>query len=97
MTQEDLEGANMVVIFGSSFILMLVMIFGMVPALLMAHDDISVGYGAFHGARFGLFFSAASIGINYLYQRKSIKLWLIDASYQVALLAIGGAILAAMN
>ncbi len=97
MSQEDLEGANMAVIFGSSFVLMLVMMVGMVPALLMGHDDISVGHGAFHGALFGLFFAAASMGINYLYQRKSLKLWFIDASYQVALLAIGGAVIAAMN
>ena len=89
MTDADIQGGNMVLIFGSSF--------GMVPALLMAHESISVGHGAFHGALFGLFFAATSMGINYLYQRSSFKLWLIDASYQVALLTVGGAILAAMN
>jgi len=97
MSDADIQGGNMVLIFGSSFVLMLVMMFGMVPALLMAHENISVSHGAFHGALFGLFFAATSMGINYLYQRSSFKLWLIDASYQVALLAIGGAILAAMN
>ncbi len=97
MSDEDLKGANMPLIFGSSFVLMCVMMFGMVPALLMAHDNISVGHGAFHGALFGVFFAATSMGINYLYQRRSIKLWLIDGIYQIALLAIGGAVLAAMN
>lgn len=97
MTDDDLKGANMPLIFGTSFVLMCIMMFGMVPALLMAHDNISVSHGAFHGALFGVFFALTSMGINYLYQRRSIKLWLIDGLYQVALLAMGGAVLAAMN
>ena len=97
MSDEDVQGGNMPLIFGTSFVLMCVMMFGMVPALLMAHDNISVAHGAFHGALFGAFFAATAIGINCLYQRKSIKLWLIDGVYQILLLAVGGAVLAAMN
>ncbi len=97
MTDEDVQGGNMPLIFGTSFILMCVMMFGMTPALLLGHENITVVHGAFHGALFGVFFAAAAMGINYLYQRKSIKLWLIDGIYQILLLAIGGAVIAAMN
>lgn len=94
MTDDDLQGANMAVIFGSSFILMCVMMFGLVPILIFGHDNISITHGAFHGALIGILFAGTSMGINYLYQRKSFKLWLIDASYQILFLAIGGAIIA---
>ncbi len=97
MSDEDLKGANMPLIFGTSFVLMCVMMFGMVPALLMGHENISIPHGAFHGALFGVFFAATSMGINYLYQRRSITLWLIDGIYQILLLAAGGAIIAWMN
>jgi anti-sigma-K factor RskA len=40
---------------------------------------------------------ATSAGINYLYQQKSLKLWLIDAGYQVIFLGIFGAIMGAWH
>jgi hypothetical protein len=53
--------------------------------------------GAIHGLYIGIFFVAMSMGINYLYQRKSIKLWLIDAGYQIAFLGIQGMIIGAWH
>ncbi|MFT4599117.1 MAG: hypothetical protein ACI9WM_001369, partial [Arenicella sp.] len=35
--------------------------------------------------------------IHYLYQKKSLKLFLIDASYIVALLALSGGVMAALH
>lgn len=54
-------------------------------------------HGAFHGMIFGLFFAATSTAINYLYQRKSLKLYLIDATYQVAFLALSGGVMAMLK
>ena len=92
-TDEYLKKGNMPLIFGSSLILMIIMAFGVVP-VIKAHPEITWSHGFFHGAMIGLLFAAASMGINYLYQRKSIKLFLIDASYQVLFLGIAGMILA---
>ena len=40
---------------------------------------------------FGAFIMAPTVGINYLYQRKSLKLWLIDAGHFVfGMAAMGG-------
>jgi hypothetical protein len=44
----------------------------------------------------GVMFAAASMGINYLYQRRSLKLYLIDALYQVLGLALAGGVLGYM-
>ena len=54
-------------------------------------------HGAFHGAMAGLFYCATSTAINYLYQRKSLKLYFIDASYQVLFLALSGGVMALLK
>ncbi len=93
ITDEEAQKGNMPLIFGTSALLMMIMMFGM-TRVIQAHQEINFVHGAFHGMMIGLFFAACSMGINYLYQRKSIKLWLIDAGYQVAFLALGGGIMA---
>lgn len=96
MTDEDFKQGNLGVIFGSSFVLMCVMMYGLSFAIA-AHPEITWTHGIFHGVMVGIMFAAASMGINYLYQRRSITLWLIDAGYQVLFLGVGGAIMAAMG
>jgi len=44
----------------------------------------------------GAYFLAAGMGINYLYQRRSMKLFLIDAAYQILMVTAMGAVLGAM-
>ncbi|MDP1623607.1 MAG: DUF1761 domain-containing protein [Bacteroidales bacterium] len=96
ITKDSLEGVNMALIFGSSFILMLLMNFGL-AVILQGHagSDVSLFSGALYGFLIGVFFVATSIGINILYQRKSFTLWAIDAGYQVLFLTVAGAILGA--
>ncbi|MBK7109645.1 MAG: DUF1761 domain-containing protein [Bacteroidetes bacterium] len=93
LTNDDLKNANMFQIFGSSFVLMLVMIIGLAVLLGMTAHSTSFMSGFTFGLWIGVFFNAASYGINMLYQRKSLKLWLIDSSYQILFLAISGGIL----
>ena len=94
MTDEKAKGANMAVTMGSSFLLMVVMAFGL-AILIQGHEGDGVEWlsGLYHGLVVGLLFIGASIGINYLYQLKSFKLWLIDAMYQIICLGIAGVIL----
>lgn len=93
-TEEYLKEGNAPLIFGSALIMMLIMVFGMVP-IMHAHTDLTIMHGAFHGLMIGLFFIAPSMGINYLFQRRPLKLWFIDALYQVLGMALAGAIYAA--
>ena len=93
-TDEYLKKANMVQIFGTSFVMMLVMALGL--AWLMKYSpEISPVSGLVFGLTVGMLFSATSIAINYLYQRKSLVLWLIDTAYQVLFMGISGAIIGA--
>lgn len=94
-TQKDLEGANMAMIFGGSFVMILIMALGM-GMLLQGHypvELINAKVGIFHGLYIGIAFVGTSTAINYFYQRKSLKLWAIDAFYQIVFLIVQGAIL----
>ena len=95
-TDEYLQSGNMGKIFGFSFVLMLVMAFGM-GMLLQGHGENEINWfsGLIHGLVVGVAFVGTSMGINYLYQRKSIKLWAIDTCYQIIFLTIMGIILGA--
>ena len=97
-TPEQMKGSNMARIFGTTLVLTFVMACGM-AMLLRAHDMSSMTW--MRGLRFGLFVGVAlvgaSMGINYLYQRKSFTLWAIDAGYQIAFLGLIGTILGAWH
>lgn len=96
LSDKDIKEANMFVIFGTSFLLMLVMAIGL-SVLLNALNPNGLNWltGLKNGLFVGLFFIATSYGVNILYQRKSFKLWLIDSGYQVLLLGIMGLIIGA--
>ncbi len=81
-----------------SFLLMTLMSFGM-ALLITGHADSNVDWlsGLYHGATMGVLFTGAATGINYLYQQKPFKLWLIDAFYVILFLSAQGAIIGAWH
>jgi hypothetical protein len=95
LSDKDATEGNMLVIFGTSFVFMLIMSLGL--ALFLQFFDpatLNFGFGALMGTLVGIFYSMTSVGINVMYQRKSMRLFLIDAGYQVLYLALVGGILA---
>lgn len=96
LKDDDLKNVNMALTFGLSFVLMFIMVFGM-SLMLGFHKpgDICWLNGLYLGLFTGIFFAITTIGINYLYQRRSVVLWLIDGIYIVLGLAIAGTILGA--
>ena len=93
LSDEEIKKGSMPMIFGLSLILMIAMAFGLSPLIEAHGDTITMVHGFYHGCMIGLFFAATSMGINYLYQRRSLKLFAIDALYQVLFLGISGAVL----
>lgn len=89
-TQEDLRNSNMAKIFGGSFFLSLVISF--ILALFLGADRDAMS-GAMAGFMAGIFWVAAAMGITYLFERKSLKLFLINAGYHVVTFTIMGLIL----
>ena len=94
LSDEKLKSANMALIFGTSFLIMLLMVWAL-NFVINSHkpENVNLGMGLHYGLFTGFFFSMMTIGINYLYQRKSIVLWLIDGVYVVLGMGIAGMIL----
>lgn len=97
-TDEYLKQGNVTKIFGITFIIILIMAFGL-AMIIQGHTDADNTWksGLIIGLTTGLFFVGTSTGINYLYQRKSFTLWCIDAFYQIVFLSIMGMILGAWH
>jgi hypothetical protein len=92
-SEETLKGGNMAVIFGGAFVLNLLAAWAM--AALMG--DMNVTVAALHGLGIGLCWVAASLGVNYLFERRPLGLWLINAGYFVLQFTIMGVIVGAFN
>lgn len=89
--EEDLKKVNMVKIYSTSFVLALVIAFNL-AAFIGSNADLLFGLSA--GAAVGIGWVAASFGITYLFEQKSIQLFLINAGYQAVTYIVMGGLLA---
>ncbi|MDX1477408.1 MAG: DUF1761 domain-containing protein [Saprospiraceae bacterium] len=85
---------NVLAMFGPAFILICVI--GLVMAAFKPEEISGWSDGALMGSILGLGLVATSLGINYLFARRSMTLFLIDAGYLVLTLTIFGALIAAL-
>jgi hypothetical protein len=88
--EETLRNSNMAKIFGGAFILSLIISFVLALFLGPERDALT---GTLAGFMAGLFWVATAMGITYLFERKSMKLFLINAGYHVITFTIIGLIL----
>ena len=96
MTDDDFKNGNLGLIYGLSVVMMVLMTYGL-SIVLNYHETLTPTHAAFHGVLIAVFYSVPAISINYLYQRRPLKLWLIDALYQVLGLALAGAVYALIS
>lgn len=94
ITDEQLKNANMGKIFGLAFILCLLAAW-MFATFLGPRPSLALGFGA--GFSAGLFWVAASFGINYLFERRSFKLFLINGGYHTVQFTIIGGVISLLS
>lgn len=88
--EEEMKQTNMKRIFGGAFILNVIIAFNLAAFL---GDKQDWGWGMTAGALAGIGWVAAAFGVVYLFERKSVKLFLINAGYQAFVFIVMGAIL----
>lgn len=97
LSEEDTQ-SNMGRTHGLAFLMMAVIAFGINYVInLHALEEQTFVHGAFHGVLAAALYCLPAVTINYLYQRKSFKLWLIDSGYLLAFCALAGGVMAAIN
>lgn len=92
VTEEKQRQSSMGRIFGLAAVANLIMAFNL-AAFIGAKG--SLGFGLFAGLATGLGWVAMSMAVNDLFERRSLRLWLINAGYNVVAYTVMGGILGA--
>ncbi len=86
------QRGGMARIFGGSFVLALIMAFNLAAFI---GPKASLSFGLFAGAAAGFGWVALAFGVTYLFERKSLRLFFINAGYHAVAFTLMGAILGA--
>ena len=92
LSDEQLKNSNMALIFGGSFALALI---ASASFAVFLGPEVDAMTGALYGLTAGLCWVTASFGINYLFERKSLMLFLINGGYHTLQFTLIGLILGA--
>jgi len=92
LTEEQLQGANFGMIFGSSLVMSFI---AMLFLAVFIGPNATVFIGALHGAIIAGIFIGTSLATNYLFSQRSLKLFLIDAGYDLVRYTLAGSVLGA--
>lgn len=90
LSDDTLKAANPAVTFGGSFVLSLIA--AAVFAMFLGPDP-GLGFAVGAGVAAGLGWVATSFGINYLFERKSLPLFLINGGFHTLQFTLFGLIL----
>jgi hypothetical protein len=93
-TDESMKNASMLKIFGLSFLLM---IFAAFNLAMFVGKDAGSGFGAMAGFLAGLGWVFTFMGVIFLFERKSLVLFLINACYSVVSLTVMGLIIGSIQ
>ena len=85
MTEEKARSANMAKIYGTVFVLNLV---AATSLAMFVGPQSDWRFGLFAGFMTGLTFVAVAFGITYLFEQRSLKLWLINSGYQTLFFSV---------
>ena len=94
LSEADLAGANMGLIYGTAFLLSLIA--AAVFAMFLGRG-MPLGPAVAAGASAGVCWVAASFGISYLFERRGIAHWLINGGYHAIQFTLFGLILGLMQ
>jgi hypothetical protein len=94
LSDEEVRGGNKALMFGGAFVLAFVTsaVFAM---FLGPKATLAMGTGA--GFAAGLGWVSTSLGVIYIFERRPLRLWLINGGYQTLQFTIIGAILGAWH
>ena len=93
LSDEQIRSANRARIFGLSFVLCLV---AAIAFSMVITPEASFFMALHSGIGIGLFWVATSFGVNYLFELKSFRLWLINAGYHTLQFTLYGLVFGLM-
>jgi CDP-diglyceride synthetase len=94
ITPEKARSANMPKIYGTVLVLNLI---AATSLAMFVGPEATWRFGLFAGFMTGFTFVATALGVIYLFESRSLRLWLINAGYQISIFSIMGTILGAWH
>ena len=92
ITEQDMENRNMPKVFGSAFLLSLI---AAINLEMFIGPEASAGFGAAAGFAAGFGWVGMFLGILYLFENRSFKVWAVNAGYCTTALTVMGLVLGA--
>ncbi len=90
LSDETLKQRNPAAVFGPAFVLALLMAFNLAAFI---GPDATPGFAVAAAFAAGFGWVALGMGVTYLFEARSLRLWLIDAGYHVVSFTLMGVIL----
>lgn len=90
LSDEQLKNSNMAVIFGGALLLIFISVFNLAMFLGPKSD---LKFGIIAGFLTGFGWVATSLGVLYLFERKSLKFFFINSMYNIICFTASGAII----
>ncbi|WKZ30534.1 MAG: DUF1761 domain-containing protein [Candidatus Dojkabacteria bacterium] len=90
---EKAQAPNLAVFLGGSFVLDIIMALNLAAFI---GKDTDWMFGLFAGLAAGLGWVSLAFGVNYMFEGKSFKHWLINAEYNTVVFAVMGLIIGAL-
>ncbi len=94
LTEESIDKSTMTRTFGTTFVLQFIAATALATFLGTDGNWLS---GLYSGAMIGLLWIAGAYGVTYLFEQRSMRLFLINAGYNVVLFSIMGTVLGAWH
>jgi hypothetical protein len=94
LTDGDLRGRNMGLVFGTAFVLLLLA--AIVLAMFLG-DKATAGSGVLAGLLVAAGWVVTSLGVLYLFEARPMRLWLINSGYLAVTFLVMGALLGAWH
>jgi len=94
VNMEKARSVNKPKLFGTVFVLNLITAFSLA---MFIGENVTWRVGLFAGFAAGLTFVSTALAVIYLFEARSLRLWLINAGYQVVIFSLMGAILGAWS
>lgn len=92
VSEAELRAGSMPLIFGSALVLSLI---AAASFAVFLGPEVNATTGAIYGATAGVCWVATSFGTNYLFERKSVRLFCINGGYHAVQFSLIGLILGA--
>jgi len=95
---DEQAASGMALTHGLAFLMMCIIAYS-INMIIGFHEpaEQTLSHGAFHGLLAAAFYCVPAVAIHYAYQKKSLKLFAIDAGYILAFCSVMGAVLGALD